>query len=89
MRNLREAVPRKVIAMVNGIPVTDYDKCTSCGVCVQKCPTHAYKLLERTLWAKRKRFRCCRGLRIRRERAAFKNRKAFERGAQCGGTFLD
>lgn len=40
------ACPEQCIAMVNGIPVTDYAKCTSCGVCVQKCPTKVYKLLE-------------------------------------------
>lgn len=38
--------PEKCIAMVDGIPVTDYAKCTSCGVCVQKCPTHSYKMLQ-------------------------------------------
>jgi Na+-translocating ferredoxin:NAD+ oxidoreductase RNF subunit RnfB len=38
--------PEQCIAMVDGIPVTDYAKCTSCGVCVEKCPTKVYKLLE-------------------------------------------
>ena len=38
--------PEACIAMVNGIPVTDYAKCTSCGKCVEKCPTKCYKLLE-------------------------------------------
>ena len=47
--------PEKCIAMVNGIPVTDYDKCTSCGVCVQKCPTHAYKLLETDVMGEKKK----------------------------------
>jgi formate hydrogenlyase subunit 6/NADH:ubiquinone oxidoreductase subunit I len=32
--------------MVNGIPVTDYSKCTSCGVCVEKCPTKCYKIIQ-------------------------------------------
>jgi len=47
--------PEKCITMVNGIPVTDYDKCTSCGVCVQKCPTHAYKLLETDVMGEKKK----------------------------------
>ena len=32
------------IKMVNGIPVVDYAKCTSCGTCVEKCPTKAMTL---------------------------------------------
>ena len=38
--------PEKCIAMVDGIPVTDYAKCTSCGKCVEKCPTKCYRLLQ-------------------------------------------
>ncbi|MCX7025197.1 MAG: RnfABCDGE type electron transport complex subunit B [Spirochaetes bacterium] len=38
--------PEQCIAMVNGIPVTDYAKCTNCGICVQKCPTKCYRLLD-------------------------------------------
>ena len=25
----------------NNLPVIDYDKCTACGACVEKCPTGA------------------------------------------------
>ena len=47
VRGLREEpAPRSASRMVNGIPVTDYAKCTSCGVCVEKCPTKCYVLLE-------------------------------------------
>jgi Pyruvate/2-oxoacid:ferredoxin oxidoreductase delta subunit len=41
--------------MVNGIPVTDYSKCTSCGVCVQKCPTKCYKMLETDVMGEKKK----------------------------------
>ncbi len=40
-----KACPEQCIAMVNGIPVTDYAKCTNCGACVEKCPTKCYQLL--------------------------------------------
>jgi len=47
--------PEQCIAMVNGIPVTDYSKCTSCGACITKCPTKCYKLVETDIvGAKRK-----------------------------------
>jgi Na+-translocating ferredoxin:NAD+ oxidoreductase RNF subunit RnfB len=38
--------PEQCITMVNGIPITDYTKCTSCGKCIEKCPTKVYKMLE-------------------------------------------
>jgi Na+-translocating ferredoxin:NAD+ oxidoreductase RNF subunit RnfB len=41
-----KACPENCIAMVNGIPITDYSKCTSCGICVEKCPTKCYKLIQ-------------------------------------------
>jgi len=41
------ACPAQCITMQNGIPVTDYSKCTSCGGCVEKCPTKCYVLLEK------------------------------------------
>jgi Na+-translocating ferredoxin:NAD+ oxidoreductase RNF subunit RnfB len=39
--------PEKAIQMVNGLPVVDYTKCKSHAVCVAKCPTHVFKLLEK------------------------------------------
>ena len=47
--------PEQCIAMVNGIPVTDYAKCTSCGTCAEKCPTKCYKLVERDVLGAKKR----------------------------------
>ncbi|GAB1431716.1 RnfABCDGE type electron transport complex subunit B [Spirochaetota bacterium] len=41
-----KSCPEQCIAMVKGIPVTDYSKCTSCGICVEKCPTKCYKMLQ-------------------------------------------
>lgn len=39
--------PEKAIHMENGLPVVDYTKCKSHAVCVAKCPTHVFKLLEK------------------------------------------
>jgi RnfABCDGE-type electron transport complex B subunit len=36
--------PEKCLTMVNGIPVVDYAKCSSCGTCTQKCPVKVMKL---------------------------------------------
>lgn len=33
--------PENAIAMVNDLPVIDFNKCTQCKVCVAKCPTKA------------------------------------------------
>lgn len=33
--------PENAIAMVNDLPVIDFDKCTQCKTCVAKCPTKA------------------------------------------------
>jgi len=38
--------PEKCIQMVNGIPVTDYTKCTNCGTCIIKCPIKVMKQLN-------------------------------------------
>jgi NAD-dependent dihydropyrimidine dehydrogenase PreA subunit len=32
----------------DGIPVVDYEKCTACGTCEQKCPTKIIKVLGKT-----------------------------------------
>jgi Na+-translocating ferredoxin:NAD+ oxidoreductase RNF subunit RnfB len=37
--------PDRCIALENGIPVIDYQKCSACGACVSKCPAHVLKLL--------------------------------------------
>jgi Na+-translocating ferredoxin:NAD+ oxidoreductase RNF subunit RnfB len=50
-----KACPEQCIAMVNGIPVTDYSKCTSCGACVDKCPTKCYIMLETDIIGARKK----------------------------------
>ncbi len=34
------------LKLVNGIPVIDFTKCTSCKECVNGCPTHVLALLE-------------------------------------------
>ena len=39
--------PEQCIKMVNGIPVVDYDKCTSCGVCIGKCPIKVLEFMPR------------------------------------------
>jgi Na+-translocating ferredoxin:NAD+ oxidoreductase RNF subunit RnfB len=39
--------PENCITMTNGIPIVDYEKCTSCGMCKEKCPTKVFKLLEK------------------------------------------
>jgi Pyruvate/2-oxoacid:ferredoxin oxidoreductase delta subunit len=31
--------------------VVDYTKCTSCGLCAEKCPTKTFKIFERDLAA--------------------------------------
>jgi RnfABCDGE-type electron transport complex B subunit len=36
--------PQQCLKMSNGIPVTDYAKCTSCGTCTEKCPVKVMKL---------------------------------------------
>lgn len=33
--------PEKAIALVNNLPVIDYEKCIQCGICAEKCPTKA------------------------------------------------
>jgi Na+-translocating ferredoxin:NAD+ oxidoreductase RNF subunit RnfB len=43
--------PEHCITMVNGLPVVDYAKCTSCGTCSEKCPTKGFKNLERDILA--------------------------------------
>lgn len=35
------------IKVTNGIPITNYEKCTSCNKCVTDCPTHVLALLEK------------------------------------------
>lgn len=37
--------PDRCITIENGIPLIDYQKCSACGACVSKCPTHVLKLL--------------------------------------------
>ncbi|MDR3284144.1 MAG: RnfABCDGE type electron transport complex subunit B [Treponema sp.] len=44
----------KAITLVNGVPVVDYEKCTSCGDCVVGCPTHVLKLQQDIMTAKRR-----------------------------------
>jgi len=39
--------PEQCIKMVNGIPVVDYSKCTSCGVCTGVCPPKVMHLIEK------------------------------------------
>jgi electron transport complex protein RnfB len=35
--------------MERGLPVVDAVLCTSCGICVEKCPTKVFKLVERDI----------------------------------------
>jgi len=49
-----KSCPEGAITMVNGIPVTAYAKWTSCGICVQKCPTKCYKMLETDVFGTKK-----------------------------------
>ncbi len=35
--------PEKAITVVDNRAVIDYDKCTSCGICIEGCPTHCLK----------------------------------------------
>jgi electron transport complex protein RnfB len=37
------------IRMERGLPVVDAVLCTSCGICVEKCPTKVFKLVERDI----------------------------------------
>ena len=32
-----KACPEQAIAMVGNLPVIDYEKCTGCGICAEKC----------------------------------------------------
>ncbi|EFW37504.1 RnfABCDGE type electron transport complex subunit B [Treponema phagedenis] len=41
--------PKGAIKVINGIPVTDYTLCDSCGLCVSGCPTKVLVLLENKL----------------------------------------
>ncbi|MGN0788384.1 MAG: 4Fe-4S binding protein, partial [Christensenellales bacterium] len=36
--------PHGAITMVDNIPVFDYDKCTACMTCVEKCPRKIIKI---------------------------------------------
>jgi Na+-translocating ferredoxin:NAD+ oxidoreductase RNF subunit RnfB len=35
--------------MEHGLPVVDEHLCTSCGICVAKCPTKVFKLIEKDI----------------------------------------
>ena len=35
--------PEQAITVINNLAVIDYDKCTSCGACVEACPTKCLK----------------------------------------------
>jgi ferredoxin len=43
--------PENCITMVNGLPVVDWAKCSSCGTCTEKCPTKVFKILQRDVLA--------------------------------------
>jgi electron transport complex protein RnfB len=34
--------PYKALEMKDNLPVMDFDKCTDCGICYAKCPTHSF-----------------------------------------------
>jgi ferredoxin len=34
--------PTGALALVNNLPVMDFEKCIDCGICVHKCPTKSY-----------------------------------------------
>ena len=38
--------PEDAIIIENNIAIVDYDKCTSCRACVEKCPTKCIKVFE-------------------------------------------
>lgn len=37
--------PQKAIVVENNLARIDYDKCTGCGICAEKCPTHCIRTL--------------------------------------------
>ena len=41
------------IYVIDGVPVVDYDKCTSCNTCVEGCPTHVLTLVQNTVTVQR------------------------------------
>jgi Na+-translocating ferredoxin:NAD+ oxidoreductase RNF subunit RnfB len=46
--------PTQAIVVTNGIPVIDYNKCTSCRACVTGCPTHVLKLQQDIMTVERR-----------------------------------
>lgn len=36
-----DKIPEEAIEMINNLPVINHDKCVGCGICIEKCPTHA------------------------------------------------
>jgi ferredoxin len=42
--------PQQCIDLSTHIPVVDLSKCTSCGTCVEKCPTKVFKIIEKDIF---------------------------------------
>ncbi|MDH5661794.1 MAG: 4Fe-4S binding protein, partial [Elusimicrobiota bacterium] len=36
----------KAIKLENNLAVIDYEKCTNCGICVEKCPTNSIVMVQ-------------------------------------------